>query len=159
VGGLVTESTADGIRLDDGTGATRVVLAAGAADLASVVGPGDALDVIGTVELRDAPVLVVRDPADVTLGGDLGAEAAAASPSLAALVITSATPTVEPAAAGDASPRQLALGAVAGAVAALAAAAALAARRLRDRRRQRAILHRRLAAWAGAAPTASPTDA
>ena len=72
IGGLVAEPTADGFRLDDGTATARVVLEGDAADLGALVGTGDALDATGLVEQRDGLVLVVSDPADVTLVGDLG---------------------------------------------------------------------------------------
>jgi hypothetical protein len=163
VGGLVTEATADGFRLDDGTAAARVVLGGEAADLVSLVVPGDALDATGVVELRDGPVLVVQDPADVTLVGDLGGADPTASPVAAvALALDSAVPALGVAS----SPRDVpqtptsgALGAVLALAVALAAVAAVGARRLRDRRRIRAHIRRRLAAWAGNAVTQGPADA
>ena len=48
VGGLVTAVDAGGIRLDDGTATARVVLEGAAADLASLLQPGDALNATGT---------------------------------------------------------------------------------------------------------------
>ena len=163
VGGLVTEATADGFRLDDGTAAARIVLGGDAADLSSLVGPGDALDATGVVELRDGPVLVVQDPADVTLVGDLGGVDATASPVAAGLL---ALDSAVPALGVASSPRDVqptpssgALAAVLAATAAFAAAAAVGARRLRDRRRVRAHIRRRLSAWAGDTVTQGAADA
>ncbi|MEW6226375.1 MAG: hypothetical protein AB1627_17280 [Chloroflexota bacterium] len=73
VGGLVTELEPDGARLDDGTATARLVLAGEAADLVALLQPGDALNATGTVERRaDEVVLVVADPANLVLVGDLG---------------------------------------------------------------------------------------
>ena len=81
VGGLVTELEPDGARLDDGTATARLVLAGEAADLVALLQPGDALNASGIVERRDDEViLVVADPADLVLVGDLGPEPAAGEP-------------------------------------------------------------------------------
>jgi hypothetical protein len=48
------------------------VLAGDAADLVALLEPGDALNVTGVVERRDELVVVVSDPADLVLVGDLG---------------------------------------------------------------------------------------
>jgi uncharacterized protein YdeI (BOF family) len=73
VGGLVTAVVADGFELDDGTSSGRVVLEGAAADLAGLVQPGDAVNATGIPDDRDGAVLVVTDPADLVLLGDLGA--------------------------------------------------------------------------------------
>ena len=79
-GGLITAVDADGFRLDDGTAVAGVVLAGDAADLAAILGPGDAVDVTGDVELRGQAVIVVRDPAGLLLLGGTGVAAAATAP-------------------------------------------------------------------------------
>jgi len=71
VGGLVTGDTPDGVRLDDGTATSRIVLDGDAADLAGLLVPGDALDATGIPETRGEVVLVVSDPAAVELAADL----------------------------------------------------------------------------------------
>jgi len=77
-GGLVTALDPHGFSLDDGTAVATVVLEGDASDLAAILGPGDALDVVGDVELRGEPVLVVRDPGAILLLG--GPDAGTASP-------------------------------------------------------------------------------
>jgi hypothetical protein len=73
VGGLVADLEADGVRLDDGTATARLVLAGEAADLVALLQPGDALNATGTVEGRgEEVVVVVADPANLVLVGDLG---------------------------------------------------------------------------------------
>jgi hypothetical protein len=153
VGGIVTESTSDGFRLDDGTATARIALEGDAADLAAVVGPGDALDATGTVEDRSGPVVVVRDPADVVLVGDLGGEPdATGSAAAAALaVLDSESPTLAVAPKAVKAPESGGVAAIVAALAIVAAAAVLGARRFRDRRRLRARVHRRLAALTGLA--------
>ncbi|HYO42525.1 MAG TPA: OB-fold nucleic acid binding domain-containing protein [Candidatus Limnocylindrales bacterium] len=74
VGGLVTAVGPDGIRLDDGTATARLVFEGPAADLASLLQPGDAMNVSGTPEARDEVVLVVTDPAGLALLGELGGD-------------------------------------------------------------------------------------
>ncbi len=90
VGGLVTDIAADGVHLDDGTATGRIVLEGPAADLASLLQPGDAMNATGIPAARGEVVLVVADPAGIELVGDLGGEA----PALAA---TDGTTTLEPA--------------------------------------------------------------
>ena len=87
VGGLVTEVTTDGVRLDDGTASALIVLDGDAADARSVLEPGDALNATGTPEQRYELVLVVAAAADIELVGDLGA----ADPSHAAATAAIAT--------------------------------------------------------------------
>ncbi len=70
VGGLVSDIRSDGILLDDGTATGRVVLDGDAADLATLLQPGDALTATGTPEARGDVVLVVNDPTAVELAGD-----------------------------------------------------------------------------------------
>ena len=72
VGGLVTELTTDGFRLDDGTAIGRVVLAGQAADQRPLIEPGDAVNVSGRVaRLDDGSFgLVVDDTGAISLGSD-----------------------------------------------------------------------------------------
>jgi hypothetical protein len=94
VGGLVTDLEAGGVRLDDGTGTARIVLEGEAAMLVALLNPGDAVTVTGTAEQRDEVVVVVTDPAALTLAGD----PTAGDP-------TAGDPTAgDPAAAPEASP-------------------------------------------------------
>ncbi len=159
VSGLVTETTADGFRLDDGTGTARVVLGGSASDLASIVGPGDALDAVGTVEVRDGPVLVVQDPADVTLVGDLGGAEPAASSVAAAVVMLSAAPLLSIASPSPDAAQVPVIGLLAAGLALAAAAAVVGSRRIRDRRRLRARLRRRLTVWVGGTGARGAADA
>lgn len=78
VGGLVTAVDRDGIRLDDGTATAQLAFEGPAADLASLLQPGDAVNVTGSPEARDEIVLVVTDPAGLVLLGDLGGDDEAA---------------------------------------------------------------------------------
>jgi hypothetical protein len=72
VGGLVGATRSDGFDLDDGTATGRVVLAGEAAAWATLVEPGDAINVTGLVTQRDGiHVVVVDDPALIVLGSDL----------------------------------------------------------------------------------------
>jgi hypothetical protein len=152
VGGLVVETTPDGFELDDGTATALIVLDGDAADLAALVEPGDALDALGRVEDRGGPVLVVRDPADVTLVGDLGATDPTASPALAGmLALDSGSPAPGPAESPEGASQASAAGLLAVAAFVASAAAAAALRRVRDRRQLRARVRRRLDAWAGGA--------
>ncbi|MHB8958851.1 MAG: hypothetical protein ACYDAN_04410, partial [Candidatus Limnocylindrales bacterium] len=154
VGGIVTEAAPDGFRLDDGTATARIVLEGDAADLAAVVAPGDALDASGVVEDRGGLAVVVRDPADVMLVGDLGdePEASGAAAALAA-VIDSMTPTLTVTARRATLTEAGAVAAIVVVLAVIAAGAAFGARRLRDRRRLSDRLRSRLAALASAAAT------
>ena len=163
IGGLVAEPTADGFRLDDGTATARVVLEGDAADLGALVGTGDALDATGLVEQRDGLVLVVSDPADVTLVGDLGgADPTASAAAAMALALRSGTPSagvVGTLPDGTQTPGLPALLAVLAVFGGLATAAALGIRQLRDRRRGHARMVRRLAELAGSATAQGPADA
>ena len=160
VGGLVTETTADGFRLDDGTATALVVLDGDAADIAALVEPGDALEASGRVEDRDGAVLVVRDPAAVTLVGDLGATDAAPPPALAGmLALDSGAPALGAVEAAEGDTQVATAGLLAIVLAAAAAAAGAAALRVRDRRRLRARVRRRLDAWAGGTAASSAADA
>ncbi len=76
VGGLVTATGPDGVRLDDGTATARLVLEGDAAGLAALLQPGDALNATGTPEERGEVVFVVGDPAGIVLLGDLGGDEA-----------------------------------------------------------------------------------
>jgi hypothetical protein len=74
VGGLVVELTDDGFVLDDGTATGRVVLEAGAAEYGSLIEPGDAVNVVGTVRRLASGGfgVVVAEPAGLVPVGDLG---------------------------------------------------------------------------------------
>ena len=74
VGGLVGELRPDGFTLDDATATGRIVLTGQAAELISLVEPGDAINATGRVE-RQADgelAVVVDDPAALVLGSSLG---------------------------------------------------------------------------------------
>ena len=74
VGGLVGELRPDGFTLDDATATGRIVLTGQAAELISLVEPGDAINATGRVE-RQADgelAVVVDDPAALVLGSALG---------------------------------------------------------------------------------------
>ncbi|HEU0242912.1 MAG TPA: hypothetical protein VFQ75_03335 [Candidatus Limnocylindrales bacterium] len=79
-GGIVTAVEADGFRIDDGTAIARVVVEDAAAGVLALLAPGDALNATGVPERRDEIVLVVRDPADIELVGDLAGGEPPASP-------------------------------------------------------------------------------
>jgi hypothetical protein len=73
VGGLVIEIDGNDLFVDDGTALGTIALTGAAVDLAALLWPGDALNATGTPERRDeAIVVVVSDPGDVELVGDLG---------------------------------------------------------------------------------------
>jgi hypothetical protein len=77
VGGLVQAKTDEGFRIDDGTALAEVRLRASAADVAGSILVGDALSATGRIELdpaSGAAVIVVEDPAGITLVGDLGVD-------------------------------------------------------------------------------------
>jgi hypothetical protein len=166
VGGLVTELSATGFRLDDGTATASIVLGGSAADLAALVAPGDALDAVGRVELRGAPVLVVEDPGDITLVGDLGGadpSASGAGAAQAAMGLGSAAPDLgHLTGVGGRSdaPATTGLAILAVTLAIVGGALAVANRRVRARRATAARLRRRLAALAGqSAPQNVPQSA
>lgn len=73
VAGIVREASSGSLLLDDGTGQARLVLADGAAPLASAIGAGEALEAVGRVGRRDGvPILLVVDPAAIVRIGELG---------------------------------------------------------------------------------------
>jgi outer membrane biosynthesis protein TonB len=158
-GGLVIETTTDGFRLDDGTATALVVLDGDAADIAALLEPGDALDACGQVEDRNGAVLVVRDPGDITLVGDLGAAKPTAAPAVAGMLAleTDAPAVGAVGSGGDAQASGVGLLAIVLAV--VVAAAAAIAYRVRDRRRLSARVRRRLDAWAGGAPGSGTAEA
>ena len=79
VGGLVTELEPNGVRIDDGTASALVILAGEAAELITLIEPGDAINASGTVESVDGEfVVVVRDPAGIALAADPTADDRAA---------------------------------------------------------------------------------
>jgi hypothetical protein len=121
-----------------------------AADLATLFQPGDALNASGVPEARDgAIVLVVADPADIVLLGDLGGEdEASADPSaqLRAAGVPAGDDPMTPAG----TRREPLLAALLALVLAGGMAAAVVARRvLLVRRRTRARIQARIAEFAG----------
>jgi hypothetical protein len=71
VGGLVTGFVPEGVALADGTAEGTVLLRGDAADLLSLIEPGDALNATGIVEAHDEGfAVVVSDPAGLALAGD-----------------------------------------------------------------------------------------
>ncbi len=83
VGGLVVDLVADGFTLDDGSAIGHVELRGEAAAFLGLVEPGDAVDVIGTVEPDAAGVrLVVDAGADLVRLGGLGERDASPPPSV-----------------------------------------------------------------------------
>ncbi len=68
----MTAVEADAFRLDDGTATATVVLEGPAAEVASLLQPGDAVNAVGTPDVRGEVVLVVSDPSGVVLLGDPG---------------------------------------------------------------------------------------
>jgi hypothetical protein len=72
VGGLVTALRETGFELDDGTALGTVQLIDEAADWASLIEPGDAINVTGLVgPVDDGLGVIVDDPAGIILGSDL----------------------------------------------------------------------------------------
>ncbi len=164
VGGLVGTLEADGFQLDDGTASARVVLTGDAADLIAVVGPGDALNADGTVELRDEVVLVVSDPAALVLVGALGGVDATSSvaPAVAAglVVLDSAAPGLRIGGEPPTDPTgAVALSIIVAGTAVGVGIAAYAARRRRDRRRLRARILERVRTVAGPSAPTTTADA
>jgi hypothetical protein len=79
IGGLIVELTPDGARLDDGTATGRIVLTGSAAEYATLLEQGDAVNATGVVTRRgDELVVLVADAAGLARAGDL--EPTAASP-------------------------------------------------------------------------------
>jgi hypothetical protein len=162
IGGRVTVAEAEGVLIDDGTASATIVPEGAAADLATLFQPGDALNASGVPEARDgAIVLVVADPADIVLLGDLGGEdEASADPSaqLRAAGVPAGDDPITPAG----TRREPLLAALLALVLAGGMAAAVVARRvLLVRRRTRARIQARIAEFAGrsteaTAPPLSP---
>ncbi len=112
VGGLVAELTAEGFVLDDGTATAAIRLEGQAAEYGSLIEPGDAVNVIGTVRSLGSGTygVVVDDPSGLVPVGDLG-EASGFSEAAAVSAAPAGSPPVE---AGG--PRSADLGSQAGAV-------------------------------------------
>jgi hypothetical protein len=151
VGGLVVTLTDDGFTIDDGTALGRVALLDEAAAHLPHLRPGDALNAIGTVELREGEAVVtVRSAAGLLRVGDLGEVVP---------VVPSATPT-DPATVTDGA-RLTGLDALIGGealgttgllsllLATLASVAVGLVRRARSRRRFAARIAARLGSFAG----------
>ena len=170
VGGLVTELTADGFRLDDGTAVGRVVLAGPAAEWLGLIEPADAINVIGRVGTAGGgPAVVVDDGAAISLGSDPNAVAAGGG---GATGDPSASPRDAAAAVGDAPHAARAAGlagdltALPGAGAglltlvlvSLASVAVTLVRRQHARRSLAARVAIRLATITGTAPSAAASS-
>jgi hypothetical protein len=157
----VTEVGTDGVRLDDGTSGALLVLESDAADLLSVLEPGDALNATGVPDQRDETVLIVAGAADIELVGDPGADPGSTGAVGQAAAVVEQTPaaTGEPAASSVAATPGTAPMAIGAAVLALiivtTAATPLLARRQRSRRALRARIAARLEAVRGGSGTAS----
>jgi hypothetical protein len=160
VGGLVAAVDGTDVVLDDGTASAVLVLQGDAADLASLLAPGDAVNAAGTAQLRDGdPVLIVTDQSAVSLLGDLdGTHDASASPDAFGVAAPGAdTGAPDPNDLGGAMPAGARGGApvVAGLVGLLVAlglgAAVVARRGLIARRRTRARIQARIDAIAAPA--------
>ena len=81
VGGLITDLTGDGFRLDDGTAIARIVLSGPAAAYRRLVEPGDAINLTGRVAILDDGSfgVLVDDVDQIVIGADPGAGAAMAA--------------------------------------------------------------------------------
>ena len=170
VGGLVTAVEDGGLRLDDGTATARIVLVGTAADLLSMLRPGDALNATGTVETGEETALVVADREGVVLVGELGASepvdpagtAAGDGQGGSSAIVTRMAAAAALAATGRGAGPGAGPGAALAAIGTLAlvvvmGAVALLAHRGRSRRLQRARLVARLDAIAGpGVPPAAP---
>jgi len=151
--------------LDDGSASAVLVLEGEATELAALLAPADAVNAVGTVQLRDGEaVLIVTDPATVSLVGDLGGEDdASGSPEAFGVAAPSAdSGAAGPTDLGGAMPARARGGTpvvagLIGLLVALALGAATAARRaLLARRRTRARIQARIDAIA--AQPASVTE-
>ena len=153
-------------RLDDGTATARIVLAGTAADLLTMLRPGDALNATGTVETGEETVVVVADRADVVLVGVLGASepvdpagtTAVAGQEDSAAIATRMAAAAALAVAGRGAVPAAVLAAIGMlSLTAVMGGVALLAHRRRSRRLQRARLVARLDAITGpGTPPAAP---
>ena len=72
IAGLVAERTADRLRIDDGTGRVWVAVGGPALDVIGDVRVGDALEIVGTVDVDPSGErLRVTDPSDIVLASTL----------------------------------------------------------------------------------------
>jgi len=156
VGGLVTDIATGGVRLDDGTATARLLLDGEAASLTALLNPGDAISATGIVEQRDELVVVVGDPAALTIAGDPSAPDTEASPqtspgaSAAIAALVAGTNALRGGMGGMSGPGTTTLAGATLLLAGLAGLVAAAAHRSRERRRLRARILGRLEALAGA---------
>jgi len=152
VGGLVTELTADGFLLDDGTAIARIVLHGDALVLLANIRVGEALAARGTVEQDGETLLIsVASASDLVRVGDLGQALPLAS---GASEARSATPEASPhapslvgAGAIDALPAQLSVVTLA-AISGLSVLVTLLRRRMAAQR-SRVLVLARLATLTG----------
>jgi len=172
VGGLVQATTDEGFRIDDGTAVAEVRLRAAATDVAGSILVGDALSATGRVELdpsNGAAIVVVEDPAGITLVGDLGVDdASSAVPDDASSPVPAASSAGVDGAgqgarytssgAGLGDPAIPEIGALGILLLALASLAVTVLRRQRMRRRLAARIADRLAAIAAPSQTAGRLD-
>ena len=155
VGGLVTDLTADGFRLDDGTAVGTVVLEDAAAAAGSLIEPGDAINVVGRVaRLEDGAFgVVVTDPATIIIGTDPGSSGMASAPTSP----VSSTPVVAVRTAGVADGlTALPMGGVGLISAVLVGLASVAVTVLRREQARRRLAMRVAERLAGLAPGAAP---
>jgi hypothetical protein len=156
-GGLVSDLAPDGFLLDDGTASRRVILEGSARELASLVEPGDAVNVIGRpTRVEDEIAIVVTDASGLVRAGD-AQPSEAPLPSSTAGVLPGGTPAVgSPGrlhAFGDLPDVGGPAGLVTILLATLASVGVTLLRRARARRLVTARIRRRLAAVSAPAST------
>jgi hypothetical protein len=141
VGGLITELRPDGVTLDDGTGAGRIVLRGAAAELLPLLEPGDAVNVTGrVVALGDGPAVLVDDEGGIVVAGDPQAPDLTSTDGISATVPADAAPAATQ--AGLSSGSWLGAGAVGFATLSLLSAASLVLAFLRRRQARRRLATR-----------------
>jgi|GEM_PF-1346042 hypothetical protein len=103
VAGLVTETASDTATIDDGTGQVRIG-SPSAADVLTMLEPGDAIEVTGLVQQDDLGLIIEADPASIV---DLPGETAPTADSgLIGLVAGAPTPSTAASEAAAASIRR-----------------------------------------------------
>ncbi len=103
VAGLVTETASDTATIDDGTGQVRIG-GPSAADVLTMLEPGDAIEVTGLVQQDDLGLIIEADPASIV---DLPGETAPTADSgLIGLVAGAPTPSTAASEAAAASIRR-----------------------------------------------------
>jgi hypothetical protein len=165
VGGLVTELTADGFLLDDGTAVARVVLHGDALVLLPNIRVGEALAARGTVEqIGESLSISVASAADLVRVGDLGQAlplaSSASDTGSGAPEVTRHPTSLVGAGAIDAVPAQLSVVTLAG-ITALSVLVTLLRRRMAAQRSRALVLARlaTLTSRRGGAGSAPPGPA